>query len=240
MDSTKEQRAIEYLRSQLNMNDPETVLVVYAQIIDQEVFHTQVGFEFLQELKDYLYDSPGIDNARVPDYLPKASLRNYPERGPAGVAAQQPTSAENTGDEAPEDRPPQSRAASGAGEVSKPNRQPKSGGAPQRKQGRTASKKEKKNSDSDVPEGKGGYKMLFRYSLFMNIVLIAMVIAMFILTLTSDSPNVVNYRTKLEDEYASWEQQLTEREQDLRKREQEVSEAEMSLRGELYMDEVYE
>lgn len=59
-------------------------------------------------------------------------------------------------------------------------------------------------------------------SIMLNVVLIVAVIAMFVITLTSDQPNILNYERALTNRYASWEQELTEREQAVREKEREL------------------
>ena len=59
-------------------------------------------------------------------------------------------------------------------------------------------------------------------SLIANVLLVAAVIAMFIITAKSDNPNILNYETKLLNKYAAWEQELTERERVIREREREL------------------
>ena len=48
------------------------------------------------------------------------------------------------------------------------------------------------------------------------------VVAMFAMALTSDSPTIVDYQSKLLNRYASWEQELTEREKAVSEKEQEL------------------
>ena len=184
-DERKERRAVEYLRSQLDWNQPETLLATYIQIIEQDVFHTQVGMEFLREIHDGLLESPAIDNARIPDYAkpksqaPPAPSANAPskapQRGPKEAPVRQRVEASASVPSAP-------RSGQGTGEDARP-----------------------------VP--------ILGFSLFLNVVLGVMVIVMFILTVTSDSPNIINYKNQLEDEYAAWDEELTMREQEVKKRE---------------------
>ena len=54
------------------------------------------------------------------------------------------------------------------------------------------------------------------------IVCMVMVVAMFAITLTSKSPTIINYESKILDKYASWEQELSQREADLAARESEL------------------
>ena len=53
--------------------------------------------------------------------------------------------------------------------------------------------------------------------------MIVLVIAMFVITLTADQPNILNYVRALLNKYATWEQELTEREAAVRERELELS-----------------
>lgn len=62
-------------------------------------------------------------------------------------------------------------------------------------------------------------KKSFKISVLLNFLLVILVIAMFVITLSSPSPNILNYKTALENKYASWEQNLTERENALREKE---------------------
>lgn len=59
-------------------------------------------------------------------------------------------------------------------------------------------------------------------SILMNITLAIAIIAMFVITLNSEQPNVLNYEKALTNRYAGWEQELTEREQVIREKEREL------------------
>ncbi len=59
-------------------------------------------------------------------------------------------------------------------------------------------------------------------SIILNILLSAAVIAMFVIALNADQPNILNYERVITDRYAAWEQELTEREQTVREREREL------------------
>lgn len=60
-------------------------------------------------------------------------------------------------------------------------------------------------------------------SVVINLVLAAAVIAMFVITLKSDQPNILNYEKAITNRYASWEQELTEREKAVRVKERELN-----------------
>lgn len=50
----------------------------------------------------------------------------------------------------------------------------------------------------------------------------AAVVAMFIITMKSDNPNILNYETAIQNKYATWEQDLVEREKAVREKELEL------------------
>lgn len=75
----------------------------------------------------------------------------------------------------------------------------------------------------DARKPKIEYKGRFFTSLLINVILVVLVIGMFVISLKSDVPNIVNYRTAVINEYAEWEQQLHEREQAVREAEKEYN-----------------
>ncbi len=67
------------------------------------------------------------------------------------------------------------------------------------------------------------YKGRFITSVLVNLILVFLVAAMFVVSWKSDVPNIVNYRTAILNEYSEWEQQLTEREQAVREAEKQLN-----------------
>lgn len=62
----------------------------------------------------------------------------------------------------------------------------------------------------------------FHFSIIMNVVLGLLVAVMFYVALTGNNPNILNYKNAILNEYASWEQELTDREQAVREKEREL------------------
>lgn len=60
------------------------------------------------------------------------------------------------------------------------------------------------------------------FSVILNLLLGAAIVAMFAITLNASQPNILNYEKVITDRYATWEQQLTEREQIVREKEREL------------------
>ena len=61
-----------------------------------------------------------------------------------------------------------------------------------------------------------------KISVLLNVVLVIALIIMFWVTLQSETPNMINYRIAIENKYAAWEQELTEREDRVREQEREL------------------
>lgn len=68
----------------------------------------------------------------------------------------------------------------------------------------------------------GAKKSQLAVSVILNILLVIAMIAMFVISLNSDIPNIINYKQTITNQYATWEQELTERERALREREREL------------------
>ena len=155
-------RKVSYIKSKLNYDEPESVLVIYEKMLSGDVFSTPTGYVFLREIRSILLDK-GIDNERI------TSL------------------------------PPFSAYSLGAERV------------------------RKDPAPRIVPaKPKIEYHKRFIASVILNIVLFAVIVAMYIITVKSDNPNVLNYEFAVQNRYASWDQELTEREKKIREKEKEL------------------
>lgn len=74
-----------------------------------------------------------------------------------------------------------------------------------------------------APKKKEPYKVRFRSSVIMNVLLIICVIIMFIIALKGETPNIINYKNNIINQYSSWDQELTERENAVREKERELN-----------------
>ncbi len=76
-----------------------------------------------------------------------------------------------------------------------------------------------------VPEVKKDiYRNRFIVSACVNVILVLAIIAMFVIAVKSANPNVLNYERAVQDKYAAWEQDLTEREKEVRSQEKKLLE----------------
>lgn len=62
----------------------------------------------------------------------------------------------------------------------------------------------------------------FHISIAVNVVLALLVAVMFLIAVSSDNPNILNYKSQILNEYASWEQELRAREREVRVKEREL------------------
>lgn len=72
-------------------------------------------------------------------------------------------------------------------------------------------------------------KLKYRNSCLICFILVIIIIAMFLIALKGETPNIINYKRAITDEYAQWQQELQERESNLRDRELELSRREEEL-----------
>ncbi|MCR5054168.1 MAG: hypothetical protein K6A69_04930 [Lachnospiraceae bacterium] len=93
----------------------------------------------------------------------------------------------------------------------------------------TASEKERyKKRDTLMKEEVKKYRQRNRYFIVASIALVIMVIAMFVITLTGNSPTILNYENAIIDKYSGWEEELEQREMDIRIRETELNKMEQT------------
>lgn len=64
--AVKEGEGIRYIRNSTDMKDPQTVFLVYGQMVEQRLFETPVGYVYLHELQEYLRANPSIRNQEIP------------------------------------------------------------------------------------------------------------------------------------------------------------------------------
>ena len=67
MQAAKETEGVGFIRSKTDLENPEMVLQIYNKMVSQKMFETVVGYCYLKELQNYLYDSRVIaDHAILP------------------------------------------------------------------------------------------------------------------------------------------------------------------------------
>lgn len=167
----EEVKKADYFRERIAGRKAGGMLAVYDKILDERIFQTPVGWEYLRSMQE------NLKAENIPDEM----IRPIPMYG---------TFCHQTGEE-------------------------------QRKN-------TVKQRIRPLPQKKQANKL--QISVVINILLAVLIIAMFVITLKSDNPNILNYEKAVVNEYAAWEQELTEREKTVRKKEKELGITEIKKR----------
>ena len=96
------------------------------------------------------------------------------------------------------------------------------------RQNHRSSKQSKGRQDSrrSKTEKHTDYRQRFRVSLYINVIVITIILAMFAITATSGNINIINYENKIIEKYVNWEEELKTKEERLREREIELRQKE--------------
>ena len=96
------------------------------------------------------------------------------------------------------------------------------------RQNHRSSKQSKGRQDSrrSKTEKHADYRQRFRVSLYINVIVITIILAMFAITATSGNINIINYENKIIEKYVNWEEELKTKEESLREREIELRQKE--------------
>lgn len=193
----KENRQIQFLESKIDYGDLQKVRAIYEKAVRDGVFRTVVGLFYLKGMRDFLVR----EESTLEEVLPKVPVL-------AGSAAggTKPVSENGAGETNPE-------MESGAGGL---KLDPGTGAGGIKTAG-TGKSGRMRNNAQEQKKAERDYR--FRVSVILNVLLVLAVIAMFVIALYADQPNILNYERAITDKYAAWEQELTEREQAVKEKE---------------------
>lgn len=65
-EAVNESRGVEYLRGRTDFSNPQSVLRIYLTVIEKKLFKTPIGYEFLRELQNILYQSQSVEEEKIP------------------------------------------------------------------------------------------------------------------------------------------------------------------------------
>ncbi len=71
--ASQEKKKIEYLKKNVNSQKPENILLIYQKLVNDRVFKTPIGYDYLYTLRAFLLSKPEIDAEAVPP----VELQNY-------------------------------------------------------------------------------------------------------------------------------------------------------------------
>lgn len=162
----------DYFDAKLQGKNKESILAVYDKMLDDKIFETPLGWEYLRKVQRELRHS-GVSEEQIrpiPLYLTFSHKESEETEKPVRVRV-------------------------------KPS--------------------QKVSAD----------KRRLQTSVIINVLLVILVIAMFAITLNSNNPNILNYRKQILNEYASWEQELTQRERAVKEKESSLG---MDINSHIY------
>lgn len=160
----EEYKKMVYIRQRMNKDNPEEVLAIYDKMIENGLFVTPVGVDFLMRVREYLVESKAIALERIRP-IETGSLFTQRARNEARAAA----------------RP---------------------------------------RVTTDLVAENNKLKNKYHIALATSIISIILVAVMFVVAKSSDNPNILNYRTAIENQYSDWEESLSQREQALKEKEE--------------------
>jgi hypothetical protein len=77
-EAKNEMEGVEYLKKRTNYSNPASVLKIYNTVIEKKLFKTPIGYEFLRELQEYLFNNDKISADQIeaiPVYSPKSKKK---------------------------------------------------------------------------------------------------------------------------------------------------------------------
>lgn len=190
----REAENVQYIRDNLDMENPWMVLEMYRKLTAEKVFQTPVGIMFLKELWNYLSNIPEFQGEELEPI-------SFPELlSPVGISKQEKKLQEDF-----------SRQEEIAVEYEEK--------LEQEKQKRRTVESKQIRTENKLKDN----KKYLRFSILGNIFLIFVVIGMIVITLLDEHPNIINYENKIIDKYTKWEQELEKREQEVKELEKKLN-----------------
>ena len=209
LQAKKELAGIAYVKENNDMSNDQTVLALYNKFVQKDVFHTQIGYEFLKGLQERLMRSAEIDKSQVA----KLPIRDFSEDEKDDKEDLYIRQEKNPTEKKPAEKKVKQAApkASPKKKVSKPETKKKP------LMYLEAEHAPKPQSELETVRSK------YKWSVFFNVLLVIVIIIMVYITLNSNHVNILNYETKLQDKYASWAQELQDKEDALNKLRNELN-----------------
>lgn len=161
----EEYKKMVYISQRMNKDNPEEILAIYHKMIENGLFVTPVGVDFLMRVREFLVECGSIEPERIRP-IETGSLFTQRARNEARAEA----------------RP---------------------------------------RVTTDLVAENKNLKRKYYIALAVAIISVCLVAAMFVVARSSDNPNILNYKNAIENQYAEWEESLTEREQALKEKEKE-------------------
>jgi len=203
--AAKELKAVEYILAQIKTADETEVLQIYKKLINQRLFSTEIGMGFLSQLYQNLITVESFNSNDIPKVY--------------SLDGDEPSSDNQVIDNSTQEKEPIKKETSNGQEAS----------SKKSKNKEVKKEKTKKESKADADSCKQQIKRLKIINTILIIIsatLLLCVLGMFYISSTINSPNIMNYKETITDEYSQWKQELEEKEAELKERERALEERE--------------
>lgn len=194
-----EQKRITKLESQMDYSKPKLVYSLYCKIIDRNLFETLEGINYLVHIQNYLYENENVLENPIPA-IPARLLVN------AGILDVASNNQQSDAIELLQNESVEENADDNTSDISSEN---VVNTATDKSEEKKDVKKAKESNDLT-------YKIIIAFLIFI-------IVAMMFIAMRSDSPNIINYRNEIQNEYSEWEHQLKEKEKELNAKEKELN-----------------
>lgn len=205
----KELEAVKYLSKKTSESTPQACLKIYDKIVEQNLFKTAIGFDFLHALEEYLLQNGLFD-------VPHVSEEDLEQAAMIEKSMQKVESVQEQHDESKKEE--KTDISQSATEPVKKEKVKKE---------KVKKEKVKKEIDEDTVLKRTKEKLVM--SMLLNGILIICVLAMMYIASTSNNVNIINYETALKDKYATWAEDLKQKETQIKQRENDVAAREKAV-----------
>ncbi|MGN0513097.1 MAG: hypothetical protein ACI4GD_02375 [Lachnospiraceae bacterium] len=210
----KELEAVKYLSKKTSESTPQACLKIYDKIVEQNLFKTAIGLDFLHALEEYLLQNGLFD-------VPHVSEEDLEQAAMIEKSMQKVESVQEQHDESKKEE--KTEISPCATEPVKKEKVKKE----KIKKEKIKKEKVKKEIDEDTVLKRTKEKLVM--SMLLNGILIICVLAMMYIASTSNNVNIINYETALKDKYATWAEDLKQKETQIKQRENDVAAREKAV-----------
>ncbi|MBO4781272.1 MAG: hypothetical protein J5522_02655 [Lachnospiraceae bacterium] len=206
----KESDIIEYVSERMNISDPQVALLVYYKLLDRQDMNTVVGLTFLKQLRDYCIQSGVVDDSQI-RMIPikgennkKGKLSSYGDEDALETDAAISQGEENMDE--------------GLNTLENKIEEEFSNEEKQLKR----DIKSHIDRESKLKSVADHYKNKVKKCYYVISALFIIILILFILAVKSGNTPFSDTEKNIQDKYAAWAEELSEREQAIREKESQL------------------
>ncbi len=226
----KEVEGVKYIRSNTDMNNAKLLMKLYLQMIEQGVFVSPVGIQFMKEVQSLLLQSDEIPKESIPEVPSLTIVSATQAQLQAAVQKERELhfKVETTdGVQINQDAKNKQTMASERSQNGNNLDVFLSEAEEEYIQKERDAKRRAEEKESQARQLELTYRKRFHVATFFAAVFFAIIVGMFGITyMNGNSVTIYNYEQKIVEKYETWEKDLNEREDKLKERELKLKEQE--------------